>query len=93
METLTRETFKLIENMLNEIIPDKRPWMGEDSLLVMLGGASINVNGGDDLFAPLTFKSWDKNGHMVDLIGFFTHEPKGRPQIVAPTMKEADLEG
>jgi len=92
MEVLVRETFKSIEAMFSEIVPKERPWMGEDSLLVMLGGATINIDNGDDLFAPFTFKSWDNTGHEVDLMGFFSHEPRGRPQIFAPKMTPVDLE-
>ena len=76
MEELARQTFKIVQKVLYEIMPEKHHWMTEKSKLVLLGGIMINVDGtGNDMFAPQNFTSMDKNGNITDLMESFKNLP------------------
>ena len=52
MAALARETYKVVKQVLEDIIPEKHTWRTKGNL-VLLGGIMINVDGANnDMFAP-----------------------------------------
>jgi histone acetyltransferase (RNA polymerase elongator complex component) len=67
MAALAYQTYEIVEQQISTIIDLK--WMDEDSKLILLGGIMINIDDdAPDLFIPLNFQSYSKDGSVNDML-------------------------
>jgi len=66
MAQLTKETFKIIDEYLEDIIDYK--WMGRKSRLILLGGLILNIDGERPFFVPMKFEARLKSGKKLNLL-------------------------